>query len=40
MYDSLDLFSRDLLFTLANDYHLGLPVGVIAISFFIKLAFL
>lgn len=40
MYGSLDEFSRELLFTLSNDYQLGLPVGVMILSFILRLSYL
>lgn len=40
MYHGLDEFSREILFTVANDYKLGLPMAIIAISLVIKGAFL
>ena len=40
MYHGVDEFSRDLLFTLANDYHLGLPMSVVAISLALRFVFL
>lgn len=40
MYESFDLFTRELLFTLANDYKLALPASVILISLMIRGIFL
>lgn len=40
MYESVDLFSREFLFTLANDYRLGLPAAVILISLMLRGLFL
>lgn len=40
MYTTLDVYSRELLFTLANDYKLGLPAGIIIISLILRGVFL
>lgn len=40
LYNTIDVFSRDALFTLANDYQLGLPLGVVAVSILLRAAFL
>lgn len=40
LYNTIDVFSRDALFTLANDYQLGLPLGVVAVSILLRGAFL
>jgi hypothetical protein len=36
LYNGLDIFSRELLFTFANDYKIGLPASVIIITLIIK----
>lgn len=40
LYTNLDLYSRELLFTLANDYKLGLPAAIIIISLLLRGIFL
>ncbi len=40
LYSGMDLFCKDFLFTIAEDYQYGLPVGIVAISVLIRLVFL
>ena len=40
LYNAFDELSREVLFTFANDYHLGLPVAVILISFLMRTSYL
>lgn len=40
MYHAVDEFSREALFTLANDYRLGLPLAIVGMSLIIKGIFL
>lgn len=40
LYNGLDEFTRQFLFTLTHDYHLGLPAAVIIISLILRGVFL
>ena len=40
MYTGLDNFSREMLFTVANDWALGLPLGIICSSLALRALFL
>jgi len=39
LYDSLDVFSREILFTVANDYALGAGMSIIVVSLLMKAVF-
>lgn len=36
MYTGLDNFSREFLFTVANDWGMGLPLGIVCVSLFLR----
>ncbi len=40
MYTGFDNFSREFLFTVANDWAMGLPAGIIITSLLLRLTFL
>lgn len=40
MYTGLDNFSRELLFTISNDWALGLPLGIVCTSLVLRFLFL
>lgn len=40
VYHSFDLFTREFLFTLANDYNLGVPLAIVVSSIVIRGIFL
>lgn len=40
MYTGLDGFTREFLFTVANDWGLGLPLGIVAVSIALRMLFL
>lgn len=40
IYTSFDVFTREFLFTLANDYHLGVPAAIVISSFLLRGLFL
>lgn len=40
MYTGIDNFSREFLFTVANDWAMGLPAGIVITSLLLRLTFL
>jgi hypothetical protein len=40
IYTGLDNFSREMLFTVANDWGVGLPAGIVCVSLFLRMLFL
>lgn len=40
MYTGMDNFSREFLFTVANDWGMGLPAGIVISSLVLRLLFL